>query len=409
MQRVEILIAYRYLRFGVRNGFASAAALFSFLGITIGVAALIIVTSVMNGFRKEFSDIVTGFQGHIVAHYYRYDDALLDVPRARSVIGVRDVVLLSDNHAMISANKNIFASLVLGIDPQSLQSHQLVSDNIISGSLENFANAERQIVLGNSLARRLNVSVGDFIEIISPQFEETGLGIVPLVQRFKICALFQSGMQEYDANSAFIDIAMSQKMFSNNHLMMALFLRENADMHHVMKVLRNAGIGQHLSDWQSSNGAFMNAVAVERNVMFLILTLIVLVASFNIISSLVMLVRDKEKSIAILKTIGLNEKALLRIFMMIGMSIGLFGIFCGCLCGICFAKNIENIRQFLQSLLSCELFSAEVYYLTRLPSVLHYEDVFIIVSIALVLAVLATLYPAYKASKLNPVEVLRYG
>lgn len=409
MKKVEFLIAYRYLRFGVRNGFVSAAALFSFLGITLGVVALIIVTSVMNGFRKEFSDIVTGFQGHIVAHYYRYDDAVIDVPRAKSVIGVRDVLLLSDNHAMISANKNIFATLVLGVDSQALNSHKLIKDNIVAGSLVDFYSMERKIVLGNALARRLNVRVGDFVEIVSPQFEETGFGIVPLIQKFQVCALFQSGMQEYDSNSAFIDIAMSQRMFSNAHLMLALFLHENADIQHVIKVLRNAGIGQHLSDWQSSNSAFMNAIAVERNVMFLILTLIILVASFNIISSLVMLVRDKEKSIAILKTVGLSENALLRIFMIIGMSIGVFGTLCGCLGGVCFAKNIENIRQFLQSLLSYELFSAEVYYLTRLPSVLRYEDVFLIAAIAIGLAILATLYPAYRASKLNPVEVLRYG
>ncbi|MDR2682236.1 MAG: lipoprotein-releasing ABC transporter permease subunit [Holosporaceae bacterium] len=412
MFKTELLIAWRYIKSNRREKFISAIAAFSLVGIALGVATLIIVTSVMNGFRKEFTERVIGFNGHVALHplndSVNYEDT---VQQIASLDGVRQVVPVIEKQALLSNGKSVRGALCHGIAPDDLGQKELIVDGIQSGDIADFS-TEDSIVVGESLAHRSGLDLGDDVIIMVPELDETGFGFVPRKKTFKLVATFKSGMHEYDMSVVFIPLEMSQKLFKMPRMVNTISVFVDDPMKiSAIKSQIDAKFSDdfHVTDWQENNSSFMKAVEIERNVMFLILTLIILVASFNVISCMIMLVKDKEKDIAILRTIGLTRRSVSRIFFMIGAFIGIFGTSIGTILGLLFSMNIQKIQALLENLLQTQVFSPEVYFLTHLPSLLRPEDVVVTVVVSLILSCLSTLYPAKKASRINPVEILRYA
>lgn len=411
MISTELLLAWRYIKSKGRERAISAIATFSLVGIALGVATLIVVTSVMNGFRKEFTERVIGFNGHISVYPTKEINLDETVSELLKIKGIKKVVPGIEKQALISNRRSVKGSLTYGIRQADLQNKSLISNNIVSGSLESFGN-DNEIVLGHPLASRSGLILGDEVVLIVPEMEETGFGFVPRKKTFRLVATFKSGMHEYDNSVAYIPLDISQKLFKMKGRIGVISIFTDNPLNikeiksSIQKKFQNSFV---INDWQSSNSSFMRAVEIERNVMFLILTLITLVASFNIISCMIMLVKDKEKDIAILRTIGLSRSAVTRVFFTVGASIGVTGTLIGSVLGLLFSVNIKNIQQWLESALHTQVFSPEVYFLTHLPSLIRPMDVTLTIGVSLLLSCIATLYPARKASKLNPTEILRYA
>lgn len=408
----EWTVAGRYLRARRKEGFISVIAGFSFLGIMLGVATLIIVLAVMNGFRNELFHKILGLNGHIVIHPMsdRFDDFTEVTARLKKVDGVHYVLPLIEGQAMISTKSLATGALIRGLSEADLKSLKTISDNIRFGSLDNF-DSGKTVALGTRLANQLRVSVGDQITLVSPRGASTPFGTAPRVKRYKISAIFEMGMSEYDNTIVFMPLREAQRYFNKPGAVTVLEIVVNdPDDVGVMRpaIMQAGGPTIYVTDWRQRNSSFFNALQVERNVMFLILTLIVLVAALNIISGLIMLVKDKSADIAILRTMGATRGAIMRVFFITGASIGIVGTVAGFLLGVVVCLNIEQIRKFISYLTNTDLFSPELYYLSQLPAEMDSSEVAMVVTMALTLSVLATLYPSWRASRLDPVEALRY-
>jgi lipoprotein-releasing system permease protein len=409
----ERAVAFRYLRARKGERFVSVIAIFSLVGIALGVATLIIVMSVMNGFRQELLGRILGLNGHLGV--YGIERTLPDydavTQRIRAVPGVVSATPIVEGQVLLTSERGGAAGgLARGIRPEDLRSRGLVAQNIMLGSLDRFE-GDDAIVIGTRLAQRLSVTVGDRITLVSPQGRTTVFGTVPRVRAYTVVALFQIGMHEYDSSFVFLPLPAAQTFFQTGDTatQVEVFVQDPTGVRAVSRGIR-AAMGQtpvRILDWQESNSSFFAAVQVERNVMFLILTLIIVVAAFNIISSLIMLVKDKGRDIAILRTMGATRGAILRIFLLCGASIGVAGTLIGFVVGMVFCWNIEGIRQAIQALSGTELFSPEVYFLSRLPAVVDPKEVAQVVAMGLVLSLLATIYPSWRAAKTDPVEALR--
>lgn len=412
MKAVEFLVAWRYIKSKRKEKFISATAIFSLLGVIIGVATLIIVTSVMNGFKEEFTSKVVGFNGHLSLNStgQNFESENL-VKKIEKIDGVKSAVPVIERQALVSSNSQIVGTLVIGISQKDLPKYNLISKNIKLGNIADFKE-ENSIIVGNSLAGKFRSQFNDKLVILTPRFDESAFGSIPRKKTFSLAATFSSGLGEYDSRVTIIPISMAKTLFKIPvpATTILVFAENPMKLDSIRENLEPIAKGLFaISDWQHSNSAFMQAINVERNVIFLILTLITLVASFNVISCMIMLVRDKEREIAVLKTMGVSKNAITRIFFMIGSSIGLLGTVIGASCGLAFSLNIEQIRKFLERLLEMNLFPEEVYFLTQLPSIVDTRDIIIIISFALLTSCLATLYPARKASKIKPAEILRYA
>jgi lipoprotein-releasing system permease protein len=407
----ERMVAMRYLRARRQEGFISVIAGFSFLGIALGVATLIIVMSVMNGFRSELLGRVLGLNGHLSV--FAIQGPLTDyeglAERVRAVPGVASVSPSIEAQALVTVRGVASGAIVRGTRPEDFRTRPTVSTNVVAGGLDAFG--EERVAIGIRMAQRLGLRVGDQLTLVSPQGQTTAFGTVPRMRAYEVAAIFDVGMFEYDNNFIFMPLETAQTFFrlpqavTNLEVMVESpreIARYRPDLQQAI-----AGSGR-IVDWQQSNSSFFNALQVERNVMFLILTLIILVAAFNIISSMIMLVKDKGRDIAILRTMGATRGMVLRIFFLAGASIGVIGTVAGLALGVAFAENIEAIRQFLQSLTGTELFSAEIYFLSQLPAEIDYREVTQVVLMALGLSFGATIYPAWRAARLDPVEALRY-
>jgi lipoprotein-releasing system permease protein len=408
----EWMLSMRYLRARRKEGFISVIAGFSFLGIMLGVATLIIVMAVMNGFRKELLSKILGLNGHMLVQ--PIDSALTDyavvAERLSGVKGVRLVVPLVEGQALASSPFHAGGVLVRGVREEDLKRLPSISTNIRSGSLDGFE-AQQGIVIGKRLADQLSVRVGDQVTLFSPRGSVTAIGTTPRIKPYKVAAIFEIGMSEYDSVFVFMPLPESQIYFNRNNDVTAIEVyTDNPDRVGDYRTLVNEAAGRPIFviDWRQRNSTFFNALQVERNVMFLILTLIVLVAALNIVSGLIMLVKDKGHDIAILRTMGATRGAILRIFLITGSSIGVVGTLVGFALGLLVCLNVEEIRRFISWLTATELFSPELYYLSRLPADLDSRETAVVVIMALALSFLATVYPAWRAAKLDPVEALRY-
>jgi lipoprotein-releasing system permease protein len=408
---VEWMIALRYMRARRAEGFISVIAGFSLLGIALGVATLIIVLSVMNGFRIELLDRIIGLNGHIAV--ISSTGPLIDydpiAERVRAVEGVVSVTPLVEGQVLATSGGQASGALVRGVAPDALARRASIAGNIQAGSLDAFEGGDA-VVMGARLARKLGVRVGDKVTLVSPRGNVTAFGTVPRMQAYRVVATFQVGMFEFDSTFVFMPLAAAQQYFrlADAVNQLEVFV-EDPDRLLRPRLAIGAVLdpGLRLFDWQQANGSFFNALQVERNVMFLILTLIILVAAFNIISSLIMLVKDKGSAIAILRTVGASRGMIMRVFFIVGASIGVVGTLAGAVLGLVFSENIEAIRGWLEALTGTELFAAEIYFLSQLPAEVDPGEVVMVVSMALGLSILATLYPSWRASRLDPVEALR--
>lgn len=408
----ERMVAFRYLRAKRKEGFISVIAGFSLLGVALGVAALIVVMSVMNGFHKELMGKILGFNGHVQIYGIERGIGDFDTTAAtiRNVAGVVSVTPLIEGQVMATNQGVAGGALVKGIRREDIYQKPLIADNIISGTLDDFS-GDDSIVLGSELARSLRVNPGDNLTLISPIGTATAVGMVPRMKAYRVAAIFEAGMYQYDSSIIFMPLEAAQLYFRLPKQVSTLEVMTNNPDHArtVASLIYQRLEGKNrVIDWQLSNSHFFNALAVERSVMFLILALIIVVAAFNIVSSLIMLVKDKGKDIAILRTMGASRGMVLRIFFLCGSSIGVAGTFLGFVLGVSFALNIETIRKWLESLTGSRLFDPVIYYLSQLPADVESLDVAKVVLMALVLSFLATIYPAWKAARLDPVEGLRY-
>jgi lipoprotein-releasing system permease protein len=407
----ERMVAFRYLRARRQEGFVSVIAIFSLLGIALGVATLIIVMSVMNGFRADLLGRILGLNGHlgVYAQAGPLADFDAEATKLSEVPGVNSVTPLIEGQVMATSELGAAGALVRGIRPEDLRRRPLVADHIVQGSLADFE--DDGVAVGDRLARRLGLAVGSAITIISPQGTATAFGTMPRIKTYSVVALFDVGMYEYDNSFIFVPLEAAQLFFRlpNAVTSLEVFIADPDRVHEERRLIA-AALGGHVRivDWQQANSSLFNAVEIERNVMFLILTLIIVVAAFNIISSMIMMVKDKGRDIAILRTMGASRGAILRIFVLSGASIGVVGTVAGLLLGVVFTRNIEAIRQALQKVIGTDLFAAEIYFFTRIPARIDSSEVAAVVLMALALSFLATLYPSWRAARLDPVEALRY-
>lgn len=409
----ERKIAARYLRARRGERFVSVIAIFSLVGIALGVATLIIVTSVMNGFRQELLSQILGLNGDIGIYgagqpLTNYDEMSQKIRTIKDVTGAFPI---SQGEVLMSGPQGgATGGIARGITLDGLKQLPTVSHHVVAGSLANLTGGDA-IAIGAGLAQQFNLSVGSQISLILPQGKATVIGTIPSIQAFHVVAIFQTGMQQYDSSFVFLPLDAAQTLFqqTGSASQIQVFVTDPDHDEAVKQAILNMFPGQPLNiqDWKQNNDSFLAAVTVERNVMFLILTLIIIVAAFNVISSMIMMVKDKAKDIAILRTMGASSGSVLRIFLMAGASIGVLGTFIGFALGVLFCHYINDIRLFIQHITGQKLFDPTIYYLESLPAELDWREVVEIVLMALVLSVLATLYPSWRAAKIDPVETLR--
>ena len=408
----EWMLSLRYLRARRREGFISVIAGFSFLGIMLGVATLIIVMAVMNGFRQELLSKILGLNGHLLIQPLEspLTDYAAVADRIAKVDGVFLAAPLVEGQALASSPFNASGVVVRGMLGADLMKLSQVSSNIKQGTLDGFDNGQG-LAIGRRLAEQLSVRAGDNLTLVSPRGAVTPMGTTPRIKAYKIAAVFEIGMSEYDSAFVFMPLTEAQAYFNRAGDVTAIEIYTN-DPDHIdqfrQPVTDAAARPIYMIDWRQRNATFFNALQVERNVMFLILTLIVLVAALNIVSGLIMLVKDKGSDIAILRTMGATQGAMMRVFLITGASIGVVGTLVGFLLGTIVCLNIDEIRHFLSWLTNTELFSPELYFLSKLPADMNLKETLAVLVMALGLSLLATLYPSWRAARLDPVEALRY-
>ena len=409
----ERLVAWRYLRSKRKETVVSVIAGFSFAGIMLGVATLIIVMAVMNGFRAELINRILGINGHMIVQ--PIDEPFSDytnlAKRIEGVDGVEMALPIVEGQTLASGNGGAgTGALVRGITVADIERLTWVSENIRAGDLVGFA-AEEGVLIGTRMADSLGLIAGDSITLVSPEGDVTPFGVTPRVKSYPISGIFEIGMSEYDASIIYMPLSEAQLYFNTEDEVQSIevFIDEPDSVNDFRPLIETAAERQiFITDWQQRNQTFFSALQVERNVMFMILTLIILVAALNIISGLIMLVKDKGRDIAILRTMGATSTSVMRIFFMTGSAIGVAGTGAGVILGVVVCLNVENIRQFFSWLSGTTLFNPELYFLSQLPADMDLGETISIIIMAFVLTFIATLVPAWRASKIDPVQALRY-
>tara|TARA_Y100001970_G_C14179459_1_gene828978 strand:- start:184 stop:1434 length:1251 start_codon:yes stop_codon:yes gene_type:complete len=409
----ERLLIKRFLFSKKSDGYISIFSWFSIIGITVGVAAIIIVMSVMNGFREELTKRILGINGHINIYSKSGEIIQNDILKINKIeLNSSKILPLLETQALLISDESSKGILLKGYDPLINNEKIFIKNNIIEGRI--YSNNSDEVIIGNVLANRLKLSLGDKIKIAIPKTDKTIFGEIPRFKTLYIVGIFNLGMYEYDLNFVFTNPRIPRKLLmfeSDSYNKIEIFTSDPQNIEVVQQQL-NLKIDKindllYSISWKEVNNSLLNALQVEKNVMFLILTLIIIVASMNIISGLIIFVKEKNKDIGILKTIGLSKKSLIKVFLSIGLLIGLIGTFFGTFFGIIFSINISKIQNFLENLLNVNLFSNEIYYLSSLPSQLDKFEVFYVVIISLVISLIATLFPAYRSSLIDPIKSLK--
>ncbi|MCE2517779.1 MAG: lipoprotein-releasing ABC transporter permease subunit [Alphaproteobacteria bacterium] len=410
---VERMLAMRYMRSRRSEGFISVIAWFSLLGIALGVATLIIVMSVMNGFRVELVGRILGLNGHL-AVYSSSGRGITDFdPLSVRIAGIPGVVAVTpqvEGQVMAASNGLTTGAVVRGVRWADLAARKPLWSALDETAIQNFKTG-KQVLMGHRLAQTIGVGPGDSITLVGARGRSTPFGTLPQRRTFKVGGVFDVGMFEYDKSFIFMPLDAAQSFFGSDDRVTALEIYAS-DL--ILTDVVRTNLTQtvpgsvRVNDWRDRNRSFLNALAVERNVMFLILTLIILVAAFNIISSMIMLVRSKNNDIAVLRAMGGTSGGVMRVFFMTGASIGVVGTVIGTLLGLGFCWNIDGIRMMIENLTGSELFAAEIYFLSTLPAEVNPREVFSVILMALTLSFAASIYPAWRASRIAPAEALRY-
>ena len=406
---IEKLITIRNLKPKKKEGFLKVISIFSFLGIMLGVATLIIVMSVMNGFRTELTDKILGFNPHITIKPYTNSVSQDFYLNIRNEYKNSNIIKTFSSEAVIMMNDKAKGVLVRGIDTNQIDEIKLFNNNnIIDGTILNFK--QNTVVIGKQLAIELGVVVGDRINIMSSTSSSTLLGLVPKQSVYKIVSVFSSGLYDYDRNVVFFTINDSFSFFekSENDIVLEMYVKDplNADRYKGEIQRKNPNL--FVTSWSDLNKSFLSALKVERNVMFLILTLIIIVAAFNIISGLTILIKNKTKEIAILKALGLSKQSIIKSFFLTGFLIGLIATIAGVLLGIIFSIYIEEIRQFLSSVFNLQIFPEDVYFLDKMPSEINVNSILLISIFSIVISSLASFFPSLVVTKIEPIKALKY-
>ena len=409
----ERMMAWRYLRSRRKEAFISVIAGFSFLGILLGVATLIVVMAVMNGFRAELLKSILGINGHLIVQPMDrpLDDYTDLAKKLEEIGGVKFAIPVVEGQTLASGRIGAgTGALVRGVEPTDIKKIELVAEKVKQGSFEKFGK-EDGVAIGSRMAQNLGLGLGDNLTLVSPDGDITPMGVTPRIKAYPVIAIFEIGMSEYDSSIVFMPLAEAQTYFNSDGKVQSIELIADdpdtvEDLRVPVEIVADRQI--LLTDWRQRNATFFSALQVERNVMFMILTMIVLVAALNIISGLIMLVKDKGRDIAILRTMGATRGMILRIFLMTGSAIGISGTIGGVLLGVLICLNVESIRQFFSWLSGTTLFNPELYFLSQLPAKMEFSETVSIVLMALFLSFVATLFPAWRAAKLDPVEALRY-
>jgi lipoprotein-releasing system permease protein len=411
--RYEFWVGLRYTRAKRRNHFISFISLISMLGIGLGVAALIVVLSVMNGFQKELRTRILGVVSHVQVS--GISGELADWPKTVQAVAqhprVRAAAPYVQAQSMLSLDQQVRGTVIRGILPEAEEKVADFAQHMKIGKLEDLAEGEFNIVLGIELARALNVGIGDKVTLIAPQGLVTPAAVLPRIKQFKVTGIFEVGMFEFDSGLALIHLGDAQKMYRMEDRVTGVRLKVDdlfAAPRIARELLRYIDADAYVSDWTRSHANFFRAVQIEKNMMFLILLLIVAVAAFNIVSTLVMAVTDKQADIAILRTLGASPASIMQVFIVQGALIGLIGLGVGVVGGVVLALNVDVVVPFIERVFHIQFLDKSVYYITDLPSDLQWGDVGVITVVSFLLTLVATLYPSFRASRVNPAEALRY-
>ncbi|MCL6230096.1 lipoprotein-releasing ABC transporter permease subunit [Bartonella bilalgolemii] len=407
------MIAFRYMIPNKKHMFTSIISIISLIGIMLGVFSLVVVMAVMNGFRTELLSRILGMNGHLVVQTIdsNFTDYNILISSLESIKDIKFVLPIIEGQALVQGSiEGGTGALVRGVRQKDLKKLKTVAQNIISGTLAQF-DKEEGVAIGSGLAEKLGLTVGSDLRIITPNGDDTPFGVTPRVKAYKVIAIFEVGMSEYDSIFVFMPLHEAQIFFNLDEKIQSLelFLNDPDAIDQIKPIIEKTVNQQiNLIDWRMRNQAFFSALQVERNVMFFILSLIILVAALNIISGLIMLVKDKSHDIAILRTMGANQSAIMHIFITTGMVIGFIGTIFGLILGIIVTVNINHIQDFISWLFNVDVFNPQLYFLAKLPARIEWGQTAMVVMMALFLSFLATLIPAWRAAKLDPIQALRY-
>jgi len=409
ISKIERVIAFRYLKPKKKEGFLKVISIFSFMGIALGVAILIIVMSVMDGFRTELVNKILGFNPHIIVKSYDKKIIESDLNKLNELNDYISRMSFTFSGQGILINRdNTIGILVRSYKNDNINEIDLIQNGIIDGDLESFN--ENTISIGKELAISLDLIVGDEITIMSTSNLQTPFGNLPLQEKFKISSIFSTGLAEFDQNVIFMPFVNATSLFELSELdiNLEIFLKNPEKVEQIKNQFTNIFSDHYVYSWTDLNKSFFGALKVERNVMFIILTLIIIVAAFNIISGLTILVKNKTKEIAILRTLGVSKNSIAKIFFLIGFAIGLLATITGVIMGVLFSYYIEEIRILITSIFNISLFPEEIYFLSQMPSEINLTYILIVSLFSLLITFLATIFPSISAAKLDPVQALKY-